>query len=294
SAPKSEGAADQLRYLLERDVAILSEEERGRRRLVDSEHVEISQIVNMYVRVAVETFTEVDARPYLSGECRKLQDLIPIRLPATPCSVVQGRDAAHGPNAFTKARLGYVAVDRDTRPPEGDRLEVRVLGEHDRTRVLAAGVVGDDARAAGVNEQLAATLERRNECFGGAGMIGVCGMDHGIGLACAVCPGGRSVQSAEDWCDPALLQETSLLFRPDQAQDFMSGVAKPFCDGATDVARCPSDKESHGFSLRLAVVAAVSSSCGPATGQSSASSERRIARPTRHPPAAWPRSVAGP
>src|SRR5262249_14773891 len=197
SAPKSEGAADQLRYLLERDVAILSEEERGRRRLVDSEHVEISQIVNMYVRVAVETFTEVDARAYLSGECRKLRDLIAVRLQATPCSVDHGRADDHGPNAFINARLAYVTVDSDTRPPEGDRLEVRALGDHARTRVLAAGVVGDDARAAGVNEQLAATLERRNECFGGAGMIGVCGMDHGIGLACAVCQDGRSVQSAE-------------------------------------------------------------------------------------------------
>jgi len=73
-----------------------------------------------------------------------------------------------------------------------------------------------------VNEQLAATLERRDERFDRPRMIGVCGIDDGLGPACAVCQDGRFVQRAEDWRDPALVQKARLLFSPDQSQDFMT------------------------------------------------------------------------
>lgn len=53
-------------------------------------------------------------------------------------------------------------------------------------------------------------------------MIGARGIDDGFGLACAARQDRRFIQTAEDWFDPALLQETSLLFRPDQSQDFMA------------------------------------------------------------------------
>ena len=69
---RDERAAHQHRYLLERSIAILSGEERGCGGLFDSEHVEVDQIVDVDVRVAVEAFTDVDARAHLFGECSEL------------------------------------------------------------------------------------------------------------------------------------------------------------------------------------------------------------------------------
>src|SRR5262249_51071248 len=90
SAPKPEGAADRLGDLLERGVAVLREEEGGGGGLLDSQHVEIDQVVDVDVRVAVEPFPEVDARADLFGECGQLRDLVAVRLQAPPGSVDHG------------------------------------------------------------------------------------------------------------------------------------------------------------------------------------------------------------
>src|SRR5262245_8191587 len=76
-------------------------------------------------------------------------------------------------------------------------------------------------------------------------MVGVCGVDDGVGLAGAVRQDARVVQGSDDRCDPACAQQTGLLSRPDQSADFMPGIAKPFCDGTADVAGGPGDKEPH-------------------------------------------------
>jgi len=45
---------------------------------LDSQQVEIDQVVDVDVGVAVETFTEVDARAEMFGECCQLRDLIAV------------------------------------------------------------------------------------------------------------------------------------------------------------------------------------------------------------------------
>ena len=84
TAAEAEGGADHLGDFLERVVAVLCKEEGPSRSLLHHEKVEVDEIVDVDVRVAIEPLPEVDTRTDLPGQCDQLRDLVAVVLQAAP------------------------------------------------------------------------------------------------------------------------------------------------------------------------------------------------------------------
>ena len=90
---------------------------------------------------------------------------------------------------------------------------------------LAGREVGDDARAAGLQERLAAAGEALEDRLDHAAVLGIGGVDHGIGGARRIRQQTGVVERAEQRLDAALADLRRALIRAHEADHLVTGGA---------------------------------------------------------------------
>src|SRR5690606_17581198 len=134
-------------------LAVLAEEDRARRRFAERAGIETGNVVDMHVRPDVHAPPDMRRPAALPRYADQLGKLVTVRVQTGPAPVDEGR-ADHYAADTPGGALENDALDAHSQQPLGQSRHRHVFAEHTAAG-LAESVVGDDARAARVDERLA-------------------------------------------------------------------------------------------------------------------------------------------
>ena len=243
---QTEHAADRLAGLAHRVLAIRDIVESAGRRLVQREQIQVDQIVDVHVRPDVLTAADVHGHAVLLGQRDQPWHLDAACVDPAPGPVDQARAKHHRTHA-SSSRGQHGIVQRYPRGAARQRVHRRVLVVH-LVAALAGREVGDDARAAGLQECLIGAGEALEDRFDRAAVVGVGRVDHRIGGARRVRQETGVLERAEQRLDAARAHLGRALTRAHQADHLMAGAKEGRRDRTSDVAGRAGDQHLHdGF-----------------------------------------------
>ena len=158
-------------------------------------------------------------------------------------AVDQARADHHGADPVL-GRGQHGVVQRDPRLAARQRAHGRRLVVH-LIAGLAGGQVRDDARAAGLEERLAAAGECGEDRLDHAAVLGIGGVDHGIGGARRLRQETGVIERAEQRLDAALTDLRRARIGAHEADHVVTGGAQRGGDRTADVAGRASDEHLH-------------------------------------------------
>jgi hypothetical protein len=243
-ACEAEPLGDRSSNVAERRLTVFGEVERARRPVEQHADIQIGHVVDVHVRPDVEALADDLHDSLLAGVGDEKRDLHAVGIEPIPHAVDEAR-ANHRRSDSALRRREHREVELATRLLARVHDQRRVFIEDAFGATIAACIVADHARPAGVQQGLARTRQPGDQCAHGAHMVGAGAVDRPVGCARGASQHIGIVQRAEHGVDAAFGQTFGIRTAARQAAHAVSVGEQRHRDRAADVAASAGDEDVH-------------------------------------------------